>query len=195
MSSWHKDENPYMIDVMRWDDMNPVSRSMHKKMPQPRLGFFSRPWPHTCRARSLSMCHMASQTMPDQSYCNRGFRRGGGMRIKSYLVRDPFWMLASPFWAKFVNIINPAPRGAEGCRGFPGVGMGESRGGGGGYSALNLPGCVSMKVMDMGLFLAPSEWSEWTCFHSKWVSNVSPPLHLCMGVSLNPVHSIWVFSL
>ena len=70
-------------------------------------------------------------------------------------------MLASPFWAKFVNIKNPAPRGAEGCRGSPGGGMGESRGGGG----------------------------------SKWVSNVSPPLHLCMGVSLNPVHSIWVFSL
>ena len=29
--------------------------------------------------------------------------------------------------------------------------------GGGGYSVLNLPGCVSMKVMDMGLFFAPSE--------------------------------------
>ena len=27
----------------------------------------------------------------------------------------------------------------------------------GGHSALNLPGCVSMKVMDMGFFLAPSE--------------------------------------
>ena len=27
----------------------------------------------------------------------------------------------------------------------------------GGSSALNLPGCVSVKVMDMGLFLAPSE--------------------------------------
>ena len=27
----------------------------------------------------------------------------------------------------------------------------------GGYSALNLPGCVSMKVMDIGLFLAPCE--------------------------------------
>ena len=31
-------------------------------------------------------------------------------------------------------------------------------------SALNLPGCVSMKLMDMGLFLPPSEWSEWTPF-------------------------------
>ena len=33
----------------------------------------------------------------------------------------------------------------------------DSRGGGGGYSALNIPGCVSMIVMDLGLFLAPIE--------------------------------------
>ena len=38
------------------------------------------------------------------------------------------------------------------CPICPGVG-----GGGGGYSALNLPGCVSMKVMDTGQFLAPTE--------------------------------------
>ena len=30
----------------------------------------------------------------------------------------------------------------------------------GGSSDLNLPGCVSIKVMDMGLFLAPSGGSE-----------------------------------
>ena len=64
--------------------------------------------------------------------------------------------------------------------------------GGGGFSALNSPGCVSKKVMDMGLFWAPSEWSEWTCFHSKWVSNLS--LHSIWGVSLDPVQSTWVFS-
>ena len=50
-----------------------------------------------------------------------------------------------------------------------------TQGGGGGNSSLILPGCVSINVMDMGLLWAPSEW---TCFHSKWVSNSS-------------LHSIW----
>ena len=59
-------------------------------------------------------------------------------------------------------------------------------GGGGGNSAFNLPGCVSIKVMDMGLFFAPSEGSEKTCFHPKWVSNLY--FHSIWGVSLDPVH-------
>ena len=33
-----------------------------------------------------------------------------------------------------------------------GIGVGPGGSGGGGNSALNLPRCVSMKVMDMGLF-------------------------------------------
>ena len=52
--------------------------------------------------------------------------------------------------------------------------------------------CEYEKVMDMGLFWAPSEWSEWTCFHSKLVSNVS--LHSIWGISLDNVHWISVFS-
>ena len=44
----------------------------------------------------------------------------------------------------------------DGVRG--GGGGNESRvGGGGDIFALNLPGCVSMKVMEIGLFLAQSE--------------------------------------
>ena len=37
-----------------------------------------------------------------------------------------------------------------------GGGMGGGGEGGGGNSALNLPRCVSIKVMDMGLFWATS---------------------------------------
>ena len=41
-------------------------------------------------------------------------------------------------------------------------------GGGGGGSALNLPRCVSMKVMDMGLFwLQVSEVSRHVSTHNK----------------------------
>ena len=57
-------------------------------------------------------------------------------------------------------------------------------------SALNLPGCVSIKVMDFGLFwLQVSEVSEHTSTQNQ--SHIVPSLHL--GVSLDPVCWIWVF--
>ena len=63
-------------------------------------------------------------------------------------------------------------------------------GGGGGNSTLKLPSCVSIKVMDMGPFSAPSELSERTYFHSKWASKVSTPhysLFTLYGTLLNSV--------
>ena len=53
---------------------------------------------------------------------------------------------------------NSGLTGNMGIHGYTGLTLNlQMYPGGGGSSALNLPARVSMKVMDMGLFLSPSE--------------------------------------